>query len=54
MGEQSVGSKRGSYGHINQTNSCCPPLTPENCTQKSAKDYAQFYYVDEVDGNAPV
>lgn len=23
---------------------------PEQCTQKAAKDYAQFYYVDELDG----
>lgn len=26
------------------------PSPPEQCTQKSVKDYAYIYYVDEVNG----
>lgn len=45
-----MGHKIGGYGSVNQANACSPPLTPEQCTQDAAKDYAQFYYVDSVDG----
>lgn len=49
-GAQSVGRKRGGWGRFNQADAYCPPFTPEQCSQKPAKDYAQFYYVEGLGG----
>lgn len=49
-GAQSVGRKCGGWGCFNQADACCPPFTPEQCSQKPTKDYAQLYYVEGLGG----
>lgn len=46
----SVVTKSGGWGALARLMCTARPSPPEQCTQKAAKEYAQFYYVDVLDG----